>query len=123
MFNRHQVLVTDWQTGYLRHIAKQYRVSFSEVIRVALSLFFMDIISSFHPRYNPPFTTKKITKILNDVANRKMHPKEIQQLISNLYFEARKAVEYRLENLEPKPTKSARRNNGKSRRKKKSFSK
>jgi len=98
MLKRHQVLLTDWLTDYIKNLSKKYDVSFSEVIRVVLCLFFGEIISSFHPKYKFPFKKKEIVSTLNKIVNKKMSEEEIHRIISQVYFEARKAIEYRLNN-------------------------
>ena len=95
MLKRHQVLLADWQTDYIRHIAKKYDVSFSEVVRGALSIGFIHAISSVYPEYKNQLGKKEILEAVNKTAN-STNEVEVHKFLSSLYFEARKAAEHSL---------------------------
>jgi len=96
MFKRYQVLLTDWLGEYIKYTAEKYDLSFSEVIRILLCLYICELISEFHPRYKFPKERKELINIFKKVANKKISEEDIHKLISQAYFEARKAIEYRL---------------------------
>jgi len=96
MLKRHQVLLTDWLTDYIRFLSEKYDVSFSEVIRVSLSIFFTEMVSRLYPKYKFPLSKKEMVALFNEVAGKKMSEEEVHRLISKAYFEARKAIEYRI---------------------------
>ena len=99
MLKRHQVLLTDWLAEYIWYIAEKYDMSFSEVIRSMLSIQFLRMISSFSSNYKPNLTEKEIVKILKQLSTRKTAEENMHRLLSKLYFETRKAIEFRLEKL------------------------
>ena len=102
MFKRHQVLLTDWLTDYAKYIAKEYDVSFSEVIRLSMCLYFGEMVSQIHPEYKFPLTKEKVAEIIEKISAKKLPEEEIHKLISQAYFEARKAIEYRQSKVKEK---------------------
>lgn len=95
MLKRYQVLLASWQGDYMKHIAEKYDVSFSEAIRAALCLAILCTIPKVYPEYKagklggrPEEASKKAIK--------KGERAEIHKLLSNLYYEARKAAEFSL---------------------------
>ncbi|UCC95219.1 MAG: hypothetical protein JSW40_00295 [Candidatus Omnitrophota bacterium] len=96
MLKRHQVLLTDWLTEYIKFLAEKYDVSFSEVIRISLSMYFMEMICLLHPKYKFPIAKKEMVRIFNQIAAKRLPEEAKHKLISQLYFEARKAIEFRL---------------------------
>ena len=96
MLKRHQVLLTDWLSNYIRFLSEKYDVSFSEVIRISLCIFFTQMVSQFYPKYKFPLTKKETNNLFYKVANKKIPEEEVHRLISKAYFEARKAIEYRM---------------------------
>ncbi len=95
MLKRCQVLLTDWQLEYLKFIAKEYDVSFSEAVRGFMCLGIMNTLDAVIPRYKAPFTSKSILKIAKNLINGNSGEAELHKLISKLYFETRKAIEMR----------------------------
>ena len=96
MLKRCQVLLTDWQEEYLKNTAEIYDQSFSEVLRIVLSEGFLYIIPLLHCEYKPGITGKDLAEMTRKARNNDMKLEERHKLISKIYFEARKAVEYRL---------------------------
>jgi hypothetical protein len=89
MLKRYQVLLEDWQGDHLKLIAETYDLSFSEVIRLALSLGITNVIQSIDPKFKTTVDGGKIKEFLSP----KTTEDKRHQLLSNLYFEARKAAE------------------------------
>lgn len=96
MYKRFQVLLTDWQEAYLRYVCEKHDYSFSEIIRVFLSVGILYFIPLLSPDYRPGITKKQLLKMTKNVAKLASTEAERYQFISTVYFEARKAVEYRL---------------------------
>jgi hypothetical protein len=95
MLKRYQVLLASWQADYLKYLAEKYDVSFSEAIRAAVSLAIMCTIPKVYPEYKPSKPADKLSEVTKKGAG---GPDEVEvhKLLSNLYFEARKAAEYSL---------------------------
>jgi len=93
MLKRHQVLLTDWQTEHLRLVAKHNDVSFSEMIRILLCEGLLYSAISLHPECNTKAIKVKMGKIASEGHNPKTSIERKHKLISELYFEARKATE------------------------------
>ena len=92
MLKRCQVLFEDWQMEYLNVMAGSLDISFSEAVRMSMSLGFLCGISTIHPEFKPGIEKKIIEKAVN----KELAEEEIHKLLSKLYFESRKAVEYRM---------------------------
>ncbi len=103
MLKRHQVLLDDWATKHLRNIAEEMDISFSEAIRLAICLYAGELARALHPEYKFPFQASAIAKILTDAKSGKVNESQVHKLISEIYFESRKAMEY----IEQKKKKTA----------------
>ena len=95
MLKRYQVLLEDWLADYIKHAAKIYDLSFSETIRLTLCFEYLDMAISAY-KYRPEITKAEIIKALNKVMNKKHAEEDRHKIISKLYFEGRKAIEFRL---------------------------
>jgi sulfur relay (sulfurtransferase) DsrC/TusE family protein len=93
---RHQVLLEDWQVDYLRFIAKNYDISFSEAIRSLLSLASIQIIKEWYPKYKYNVSFKQIIQGAKKMQAGRIKKSEFHKIISQIYFEARKAIEFRM---------------------------
>jgi hypothetical protein len=92
---RYQVLIPDWLEEYIKWGVKKYNLSFSELIRLEICLSVIGYISARYPEYKSGFTMKDFQKDVNLFEKGKMSPEEMDKIISTIYFEARKAIEYR----------------------------
>ncbi len=99
MLKRHQVLLTEWLAEYIWYIAEKYDLSFSEVIRMMLSIQFLRMIIEISPHYKSSVKQKEMIKTIKHITSHKMDEEIMHRLLSKLYFEARKAVEFRLTEL------------------------
>ncbi|HOX54230.1 MAG: hypothetical protein PHI86_00560 [Candidatus Omnitrophica bacterium] len=99
MFSRQQILLQDWQVEYARFLSDSYDVSLSEAVRILNSIAMITVINGLYPtKYKPKITLKRIINHISQMQQGKMELEEFHKMISELYFEARKAVEFRFEN-------------------------
>jgi len=89
MLKRFQVLLEDWQADHMKQIAETYDLSFSEVIRLALSLGITTVIKSVDPKFSTTVDASSIRTFLSP----KTTEDKRHQMLSKLYFEARKAAD------------------------------
>lgn len=99
MLKRCQVLLLDWQEEYLKEAAKRHDLSFSEGVRIFLSTGMLQIITALHPQYEAKLNKKEINRAIRKATHHQTPRDEQYKLIARLYFEARKASEYRLAQL------------------------
>ncbi|MDH5467957.1 MAG: hypothetical protein OEY25_11115 [Candidatus Aminicenantes bacterium] len=95
MLKRYQVLLPDWMEDNIQHYIDKYGLSFSEGIRAELCSAILATVEKQFPEYKPDITIEEIIERLKKMQNRKVEKEEIKQLLSKIYFEARKASEYR----------------------------
>lgn len=96
MLKRYQVLLTDWQEEYVKFLADRYDLSFSEVIRIVIVLEAIMMTSLLHPEYKTGMPMKDVIVELKKMSRPDRSEAEFYKLISAGYFEARKAIEYRM---------------------------
>lgn len=96
MLKRHQVLLEDFIVDYARHNAQKYDISFSEAIRLALCIQYGNWISEKYPKYKFPFAPKKLKEREPNTYGSKRDLLKHHKLMSDIYYEARKAIEYAL---------------------------
>ena len=102
MLKRHQVLLEDWQVEYIQVLSDVYDVSLSEALRVVLSIGTLSIVDILSPEYKSGLTKEEIGKKIKKGGLSTTSNEEKHKDISRLYFEARKATEYRLSKLKKK---------------------
>ena len=98
MLKRHQVLLTDWLAEYIKYISKTYDLSFSEVIRIGLSIHFGQVAADLTKR-KFPITNNAMLNVVMGSGKSKVHREELYKMISKVYFEARKAMELRVSQI------------------------
>jgi hypothetical protein len=97
MLKRYQVLLPDWLENYITQIAELFDLSFSEMIRLEICFSILSSTKFLYPKYKMEITPKEI---LESAQNKKeMTVEERHRLFSKMYFETRKAAEYRLPKL------------------------
>lgn len=96
MLKRYQVLLPDWLEEYTMHLADKYNLSFSEIIRIQICYSILSAVSAFYPDYKPGTTIQEISKLALENIESDLGREELDRVKSKLYFEARKAVEFRL---------------------------
>lgn len=100
MLKRYQVLLPDWLEDYIKIGVETYGFSFSELIRLELCFSILTQIPSLHPEYKPNLTIKDILEAINQATSKKVEKKSFDHFVSQIYFETRKAIEYRKQKLE-----------------------
>lgn len=96
MQKRYQVLLPDWLEDYIKNISKSFDLSFSEVIRLELCFSILTLIRYYHPDYEVGISPEDVFDQIKSYSQGKLQAGEMQKTISDIYFEARKVVEYRL---------------------------
>ena len=94
MLKRYQVLLPDWLENYIIQIAELFDLSFSEIIRLELCFSILSSTKSFHPKYKMGITPIEILESAH--SQKEVREEEKHRFMSKIYFETRKAVEYRL---------------------------
>ncbi len=92
---RYQVLLPDWLEDDIKHFVKKYKISFSEAIRAEICASILATVPKQFPEYKPGLTHEDMIAMIKKMANEKRTREEIRRLLSKVYFEARKAAEYR----------------------------
>jgi hypothetical protein len=92
---RYQVLIPDWLEEYIKWGVKKFGLSFSELIRLEICHAVIFYISGRYPEYKPGFTMDEYLKGVERFEEGKLGAEDLDKIISTIYFEARKAIEYR----------------------------
>ena len=95
MLKRYQVLLPDWLEDYIRYMADKYNLSFSEVIRAEICTSTIYKIAKLYPYYKLGIMPKEILDMGKKDDQKNMEGDEGHRMLSKLYFETRKAIEYR----------------------------
>ena len=94
MLKRQQVLLNDWLIEYIKFTAEKYDWSFSETVRLVLCVEIASWVSAMYPKYKTKISNKDLANEVKKVADTKIMEEKHHRLISELYFEARKAAEF-----------------------------
>jgi len=96
VLKRYQVLLPDWLEDNIKLFADRYDLSFSEVIRAKICVAILAAMPKVYPEYEPGLTLEEIMNMFTGTNAVKMEREEVHRMLSKIYFEARKAVEYRM---------------------------
>ena len=96
MLKRYQVLLPDWLGEYVEHQVDKYDLSFSEIIRAEICYSILAGIASMYPDYKLGITAQEISKMEEKNTKDRVSRGEMHKILSKIYFETRKAVEFRL---------------------------
>ncbi len=100
MLKRYQVLLPDWLEEYIKMGVETYGFSFSEIIRLEVCLSILTQIPAIHPEYKPRMNLQDILVAINQASTENIDKKKYDRFVSQIYFETRKAIEYRMQKLE-----------------------
>lgn len=95
MLKRYQVLLPEWLDDYIEDLVDKYDMSFSEVIRVQICCCILTSVINLHPEYKPGIKLENIFGLVKNDAQMNMDREDVHRMLSKIYFECRKAVEYR----------------------------
>ncbi|GAH76702.1 unnamed protein product [marine sediment metagenome] len=104
MLKRYQVLLPDWLEEYVKLVADKYDLSFSEVIRTMICNWILAAMPNVYPELKLEISPEDIYEMIKSEAQDNMEREDIHRALSKIYFETRKAVEYRM-GKEKKPKK------------------
>ena len=97
MLKRYQVLLSDWQEDYMKHLIKIYDLSISELIRAEICCSTICSVLKIYPEYKAEISIDDIFKFISETPDSKTEKDQLAKMLSKIYFEARKAAEFRLE--------------------------
>jgi len=100
VLKRYQVLLPDWLEDHIKYYVEKYGISFSEGIRAELCSAILASVPKQYPEYKPGITHDETVKMVTKDAKTKMDKERVHKLLSKVYFEARKAAEYRAKKRE-----------------------
>lgn len=96
MLKRYQVLLPDWLEEHIKFLVDQYDTSFSEALRVELCIAVLCMVPRLFPEYKASTNVNEIVKYVNQNYEKEIDQDERHRNLSKIYFEARKAIDYRL---------------------------
>jgi len=96
VLKRYQVLLPDWLEEYIKSLADKYDLSFSEIIRIEICIAIMSTISKLYPEHKFGLTPEDMLDWIKKDVQENMERDQEHRMLSRLYFETRKAIEYRL---------------------------
>lgn len=95
MQKRYQVLIPSWLEEYIKWGVEKYGLSFSELIRLEICQAVIHYINGCYPEYKSGFSMKDYLKEVDRFEKGKMTKEDLDRVTSKIYFEARKAIEFR----------------------------
>lgn len=101
MSKKFQVVLPDWMEEYLKDLSARYDLTISEILRLELSLAFICFVNHFFPEYEgPSFEDLGIPTAKNVPTLEKLDRERMHKVLSRIYFEARKSIDYHMKNRE-----------------------
>jgi hypothetical protein len=91
----YQVLLPRWLERPIKKRVEQLEVSFSEVLRIQVCLAVLAFHSVLYPEYKPGIKLESFLNELKKFIHGNHDKEEILDLYSDIYYETRKALEYR----------------------------
>lgn len=97
MLKRYQVLLPDWLEDYIKYFSEKYALSLSEIIRAEICISILASVSYVFPDYQSGLSFADVLKKINEDEQKGIRKEKPHRILSALYFEARKAAEFRIE--------------------------
>ncbi len=94
MLKRYQVLLPEWLEENIKYIADEYDLSFSEIVRGEICFATLTALMHLYPEYKADITTEEILDRFKNQTQDKLEREDLHRILSKIYFETRKAVEY-----------------------------
>ena len=94
MLKRYQILLTDWLADHVKGISEKYDISISETVRLLLCLQIPKMISIAYPKHKIEIIDKQLVTTIKKAASNKIKREELYKLMSKIYFESRKSLEF-----------------------------
>lgn len=91
----YQVLLPHWLEKHIKQSVTFLDISFSEVIRLQICISILTFQNIGFPEYKAGITLEYISDSIKKMLSTDFERDEILQLCSEVYFETRKALEYR----------------------------
>ncbi len=91
----YQVLLPRWLESPIKKKVDQLEVSFSEVLRVQVCIAVLAFQNILFPEYKPGVKLEDFLKTIKEYIHGDQEKNEILDLYSDIYYETRKAIEYR----------------------------
>jgi len=95
MLKRFQVLLPDWLEDYIKFGAEKFDISVSELIRIEVCLAILTQIAELFPEHKIGISFKELFMIYKNHAREMINKEDIRRTISKIYYETRKAIEFR----------------------------
>lgn len=95
-----QVMVPLWMDDYFKKLSDHLELNTSEMIRLYLCIAVIASVTHLFPEYKPGITLKEIFKKTKALADLDDEREEMYRILSEIYFEARKAGNFRIEKIE-----------------------
>ncbi|MBM3247995.1 MAG: hypothetical protein FJZ10_01020 [Candidatus Omnitrophica bacterium] len=96
MLKRNQILLQDWQEEYIKFVSKTYDVSISEAVRTIINITAVVLLKEFFPKHKTKISLKDIANAFKRLQNGDICEEKFYAMMSDLYYEARKIIEYRM---------------------------
>jgi len=91
----YQVLLPHWLERYVKKRADLLELGFSEIIRLQICIAILAFQNIRFPEYKTGMSLKHISDSYKKIAESDFERDEVLHLCSEIYFETRKALEYR----------------------------
>ena len=99
MLKRYQILLEDWQADFFNFLKENFDISFSEVIRMVTSVGIIEGVGQAEKKYKPAkkAVVKDLVATVRKINDSRERSEKFHKMLSGIYFEARKATEFRLD--------------------------
>lgn len=92
---KYQVFIPEWLEDYMKRLANYYDMSISEILRIELCIAALCSVTSLYPEYKPEISVNDFIKEIKQHQKVEREREDILRLFSKIYFETRKAIDYR----------------------------
>ncbi len=92
---KYQVFIPEWLDDYMKRAAENYDLSISEVLRLVLCFGALCTVTSLYPEYKAEISVNDFIETIKKHQKVELERENLLRLFSKVYFETRKAIEYR----------------------------
>ena len=99
MPKKFQVILPDWMADYFEITAETYELTISEVLRLEICFGILSATQQLFPEYKLKALLADLFKQARDIKPNDIDREQLHRNLSQILFETRKAVEFRMKKL------------------------
>lgn len=92
-----QEIMPDWMQDHFKIVAEKYKLSFEDMVKLALSMYISDMLPQMWAEYSGGLQSKELAEAYRALAQNEENRSDFDSTRTKVYEEAEKAARFRSE--------------------------